>query len=775
MKPEYLDFELEIGLGQGREYPVVVLRSPAGEARAVMRFPFDDLALERRLDKLQIALLHSGGTRRLAALTQDQQDVRDFGQALFDALMNGDVRSLYDVSQNKAGSKGLRIKLRIADPALAALPWEFLYDPRRGDFVCLSTQTPVVRYLELPQPPQPLMVEPPLRILGMIVSPTDLRSLDVEQEKERIERALSGLRDDGLVELHWLAGQTWRDLQRALRHGPWHVFHFVGHGAFDAGADEGMVMVCDDLGKARPLRATELGRFLASHRSLRLAVLNACEGAKGGDQDIFSSTASILVRSGLPAVLAMQYEITDRAAIELSRVFYEALADGLPVDAAVAEARIAVSVAVNNTVEWGTPVLYMRAPDGEIFALDRTAARVAVPPVPPKPTELPTPSLALSLAADREQAVVGEDVTWTTVVENDGGQGIRALVVRRGLALLGEPADLQRGASLRFEFPTRYDKAGEKPENVSATGFAADGTALTRTAGATLVVLPRPVAGPRVLTVPGGPPMELVRVPAGDFLMGSDPAKDRQASDAEKPQHTVFVGAFEIGKYPVTVTQFEAFVKSTGHQTTAEKVGTGWVYTGSLWEQVKGADWRHPRGPKSDVSAKANHPMTQVSWHDALAFCDWLGARLPSEAEWEKAALGTDGRLYPWGNPTPDKTRCNFNMNVGDTTQVGQYPDGASPYGALDMSGNVWEWTRSLWGKEVNKPTFGYPYRADDGREDLTAPDDVRRVVRGGSFYEDARRVRCAVRNWYVPDLRSDRYGFRVVVSPGLWPLASDL
>lgn len=665
MKPEYLDFELEIGLGQGREYPVAVLRSPGGEARAVMRFPFDTLQLENRLKDLQIALLRSGGARRVA-LNREQREVQEFGQALFDALVAGDVRSLYDVSHTKAGSKGLRIKLRIADPGLAALPWEFLYDPRRSDFVCLSSVTPLVRYLELPQPPQPLAVDPPLRVLGMIASPSNLSNLDVERERERIERALAELRQKGLVELKWVSGPTWRDLQRALRRGPWHVFHFVGHGAFDAGADEGLVMVCDDAGQARPLRATELGRFLANHRSLRLAVLNACEGARGGERDIFSSTASLLVRAGLPAVLAMQYEITDRAAIELSRAFYEAIADGLPVDAAVAEARIAVSVAVTNTVEWGTPVLYMRAPDGVIFDVGEAAAHPTLP-----------------------------------------------------------------GGAVQPAIP-----APPKP------------------------------AGPRLLAVPGGPSIELVLVPAGEFLMGSDPTRDRQAYDDEKKQHSLFVDAFAIGKHPVTVAQFAAFVNATGFKTTAETEGKGRAFTGSQWEWVSGADWRHPRGPKSDVSAKADHPVTQVSWHDALAFCDWVGARLPSEAEWEKAARGADGRLYPWGDPAPDKARCNFNMNIGDTTPVGQYPDGASPYGVLDMSGNVWEWTRSLWGKDGSKPSYGYPYRVDDGRELLTAPDDVLRVVRGGSFFDGARFVRCAVRvrgrGW------NGNYGFRVVVSPGL-------
>jgi hypothetical protein len=367
-RQEYLDFELEIGPGRGRQYPVAVIRSPAGEARGTMQFPFGELALQNRLQALQIALLRSGGKRRQRPL-QEEQTVQDFGQTLFDALLAGEVRSRYDVSQERAAgqSKGLRLKLRIQAPELAALPWEFIYDSRQAEYVCLSRNTPVVRYLELPQPIQPLSVTAPLRIFGMIASPRDLPALDVESERQRVERAIQDLRGRSLVDLEWLPGQTWRDLQRAMRGGPWHIFHFIGHGGFDPNTDEGLIVLLDDDGLRFDLRATELGRLLANHGCLRLVLLNSCEGARGSKRDIFSSTAAILVRRGIPAVLAMQYEITDQAAIEFARAFYESLADGLPVDAAVAEARVAVSVAVTNTMEWGTPVLNMRAPDGRIF------------------------------------------------------------------------------------------------------------------------------------------------------------------------------------------------------------------------------------------------------------------------------------------------------------------------------------------------------------------------------------------------------------------------
>ena len=241
---------------------------------------------------------------------------------------------------------------------------------------------------------------------------------------------------------------------------------------------------------------------------------------------------------------------------------------------------------------------------------------------------------------------------------------------------------------------------------------------------------------------------EMVPVPAGKFLMGSTD-EDELALDSEKTQHEVDVADFRIGKYLVTNAQYEIFVKETD------------------------AELPHHWHEKTAPSALCNHPVVYVSWHDAQAYCRWLSqkrgeeVRLPTEAEWEKAARGTDGRFWPWGNEFSSSC-CNVNeTGVGSTSPVGIFAAGVSSYGTCDMAGNVWEWTGSLWGKEIGTLEFGYPYDATDGRENLQAADDIWCVVRGGSFLYDGRYVRCAYRHYSLPLGRVDSFGFRVV-SPGL-------
>ncbi len=446
---QYLDLDLEIGAGSGREYPVVV-RSPAGEARIVMRFPYDDLTLESRLKDLRIALLRSANVHR-KALSDEEQAVQEFGRTLFEALLAGDARALFDVSRATAaqeGKSGVRLRLRIQAPELAALPWEYLYDPRLGDYLCLSRKTPLVRYPEIAQPIQPLKVTPPLRILGMIASPSDQDPLDVSREQERIRQSLEKLQTEGWVELTWLKGQTWEDLQEAMWDGPWHVFHFIGHGGFDSLRKEGVLALANERGNTYLLSATNLARLLADHTSLRLVLLNACEGGKSNERDLFSSTAATLARAGIPAVLAMQEEITDHAAIQLTRTFYRALAHGLPVDAALAEARTAIRLSAAQTLEWGTPILYLRSPDGLLFDLTST------PPLRPTPEPSPGPRPASTPAKTKEQWVAeGEQ-------QRAARQFEAALAAfEQAIALDSTYGLAHRGKSIALFELKRYDEA----------------------------------------------------------------------------------------------------------------------------------------------------------------------------------------------------------------------------------------------------------------------------------------------------------------------------
>lgn len=377
---EYLDFEVAIEPGSGGTYRVAVVRSPAGQTQEVTRLPFDKAQLQARLAALGDTLVRARGTRDVAPVSADsdsgQAAAREFGGILFETLFAGDVRNLFVQSLREATQqpeRGLRVRLRTQAPELAALPWELLYDRRPGSFVCLSSTTPFVRFLDVQQPADALAVGTRLNILGMVASPSGLPALDVAREKARMEEATADSRRLGLVNLTWLEGQTWRALKDAIGPGagPWHVFHFIGHGGLSPDG-EGYLALSDEQGGRYDLAATGLSDLLANHRTLRLTVLNACEGAKGSGDDLFSSTAATLVRRGLPAVVSMQREISDQAAIEFAREFYRTLAFGYPVDGAVAEARVAMSLALPRSVEWATPMLHMRSPDGVLFHVQPT-------------------------------------------------------------------------------------------------------------------------------------------------------------------------------------------------------------------------------------------------------------------------------------------------------------------------------------------------------------------------------------------------------------------
>jgi formylglycine-generating enzyme required for sulfatase activity len=256
--------------------------------------------------------------------------------------------------------------------------------------------------------------------------------------------------------------------------------------------------------------------------------------------------------------------------------------------------------------------------------------------------------------------------------------------------------------------------------------------------------------------------MVMVYIAGGEFLMGSAD-EDAKALANEKPQHVVNLDAFWVDYTEVTVAQYAVFVAETGYRSTAEKMGWAYAYVESAkeWQRVKGADWQHPFGPTSN--AEDNHPVTQVTWNDAVEYCAWVGGSLPSEAQWEKAARGTDGRIYPWGDDFDGTrlnycdTRCGGDTRYDDgyqfTAPVGSYPTGASPYGVLDMAGNVWEWTADWFTSSYNEQTA------------VQNPNGPARVLRGGSWNHDRAGMRAAYRLDAPPDTSVDNFGFRCVVS----------
>jgi len=223
----------------------------------------------------------------------------------------------------------------------------------------------------MPTPVTPLPVSPPLRVLAMISAPADVPELQGEEEWGKLNEALQDLAGRGMVQVDRLETGTLAALQRPLRLHDYHVLHFVGHGGYDEDAKDGALALEGADGSTRLVTGRDLGLMLRGHRSLRLVVLNACEGARSAPDDPFSGVAQALVRQGVPAVIAMQFEISDPAALVFSQSLYQAIADGFPIDLAMVEARRAM-FAEGNEVEWATPVLYLRAPDGHVFTKDRS-------------------------------------------------------------------------------------------------------------------------------------------------------------------------------------------------------------------------------------------------------------------------------------------------------------------------------------------------------------------------------------------------------------------
>jgi len=662
---DYLDFDLQISPA-AHGYRARGTNAQGAAANADFALPFAAYEIEN-------LFLRVGRPRRgVRKIESDEmRAAKAFGGKLFDAVFAGEVFGLWRSSFNAATAqgKGLRLRLRLTEtPELLDLPWEFLYDNARNQFVALLTKTPVVRFLDLATPIRPLKTNLPLRVLAVISDPNDYDALDVEREWANVQKATQRLQTLGAVTVTRLPQATLSELRRALRHTEYHVLHFIGHGAFVAHEQESVLIFKNEQGRGQRVSSQMLAQVLVNFDSLRLVILNACEGARTSRNDPFAGIAPSLVQQDKPAVIAMQFEVSDDAAVTFVDEFYSALADGIAVDTALTHARTAILTDVND-LEWGTPVLYMRAPNGVIF--DLTAA-------PPQGQERNRMDSNSSVRSVPEPPRSERSPQRSESAPQQERNGVRSVPTRPP----------------KIELPTRItNKAGQ----------------------------------------------EMILIPAGEFLMGTSDEEAKRLVQQygkdyeqyvrdEQPQHSVYLDAFYISRYPVTNAEYKKFK----------------------------ADWEIPYG-------KENHPVVNVSWKDAKAYCKWAGGTLPTEAEWEKAASWDDAkkikRVYPWGD-TFDKNKCNSSESgIGDTTPVGKYsPHGDSSCGAGDMAGNVWEWCADWLDENYYK---GSP------RENPRGPaSGSYRVLRGGAFFSIDRSVRCAFRsNGYPHDLNGDQ-GFRVVLSP---------
>jgi hypothetical protein len=369
--PDYKDFDLHIWR-EGDRYFGEVKDSPAGASdRVLLRWPFGTEPHEVLLLKLENAILKGRGYRA-GPISGEEKILRQFGAEVFKAVFRDSeeiarkfVASLEMLE--KENDTGLRLNLRVDPPELAMLPWEYVFDEssRVDEYLCLKNRSPLVRFLGGSGAAGRFQVEGPLRVLGMIANPGgEWEVLDTEAERRRIDEALSDPDDipPGSVHFRWVQGGTSDDLFNLMQRGPWHIFHFIGHGGTERYVDssgeyrsEGYVVMEDGLGGAVKVSASHLGLTLEDG-NVRLAVLNCCESARGTN---FSSAGAALVKSGVPMVIAMQFAITDVAASRFAAMFYKSLIGGQTVEHALTVARRYMRLRSN--VEWGIPVLFTRS------------------------------------------------------------------------------------------------------------------------------------------------------------------------------------------------------------------------------------------------------------------------------------------------------------------------------------------------------------------------------------------------------------------------------
>lgn len=380
----YDDFRVTFTPRNDGSYDARAQDAAGATVEATFTVPLDDDTLQRAILGVARSNSRKAGTRDVGTEIADELpiDATALGSALGAALLDGPIGAGYEAARRTAGEhgRGVRLSLSLAGaPGLLSVPWEFLY--RRPRFLASQRKTPLVRVLDTGETAPPPAIDSKVRILGVVASPNDLNPLDVDEERNRVETALAKVKDLGRIQLDWLQPATRRRLREVLREGDYHVIHYIGHSDFTPDG-EGVLYLEDDDGRAAALDSIELANLVGDLGHLRLVVLNSCEGARTTLTDPYAGVATTMIQLGVPAVVAMQFEISDQAAILFAEVLYTNLiGQQAPVDAAVAEARKAIFNEIDR-VEFATPVLFVHDPDVELFRFQMPTAPLPPPPPP---------------------------------------------------------------------------------------------------------------------------------------------------------------------------------------------------------------------------------------------------------------------------------------------------------------------------------------------------------------------------------------------------------
>ena len=648
--PQPLDFDLQI-LTAGDRCLANVIASPAGEGKS-------EFALDFTPEELSELFRGLGQVRKRSTrggASPEALHAQDFGRRLFDTVFSGPVRDRLRLSLGIAQAQGaeFRLRLRLDEAALLDLPWELLFDDGYPGFLALDHRISLIRHLPVQQAVQALSVAFPLNVLVVMASPKGPGEISYAQELRNLQAALKPLIDGGRVQLHALEHATVEGLRVKLKEHNWHVLHFIGHGEYDPHGHEGRLLFENADRSERKVGAGRLGDLLLPHDSLRLVVLNACEGGRSSREDSFAGVAQTLVQKGVPAVVAMQFPVTDEAAIDLASEFYRGIAEGLPVERSLAAARREVNLrGEEGEIEWATPVLYMRG-EGRLFELAK----------PPAEETLDTPvdvashePQRLRATNDDEGARKGKPLNWRVV-----------LLTATAAALVGVPLWLAIQNGNEPVSPPAEPIVAPPPARVAdTTVLGPDPAATARTL---ILDGPKPLYKPYrtgdVFQECEDCPEMVVIAPDKPFTIGSPISETGRDTDEGPFGPIRFAAPYALGRFEVTRAQF------AGSGVAGEQGCYSWIEAG--FGSNADDDWRNPNFPDGFKQGD-DHPVVCVNWHEAQAFLKWLNTRrssstsgayrLPSEAEWEYAARGDNDAARFWGRNGSDA--CQY-ANVADS------------------------------------------------------------------------------------------------------------